>query len=179
MAVARRRFPGLRLMACCLLAAGCVAETVRKNQPRKGPVQEVGYVDTGGGEVRYSLDGWSWFVAGRRRDAWRRMRRICGTLKPLVTDEFSRQDADVSYSQEDIYVNLERGMEHYTVAPYNHIVFDCGLSTAPLPGPAASVVARSSVPLVEVFAPGAALSTAAVQSSTGMAPSAVPEVKSP
>jgi hypothetical protein len=121
---------GLILLGASL--SGCVAETVRKEPPRKGPVREVGYVDTGGGEVRYSMDGWSWFVAGRRRDALRRMRKVCQRLHAVVVDEFIRDDADVPYSQDDIIVTLDRGSDHYSVAPYTHIEFECSESTAPI-----------------------------------------------
>ena len=79
------------LPALAVLLAGCVAETVRKNPPRKGPVQTVGYIDLGGGEVRYSTDGWSWFVAGRRHAAVHLMHRVCGRFRPVVTKEFTKE----------------------------------------------------------------------------------------
>ena len=74
-----------------VLLSSCVAESVERRRPRKGPIREVGYVDYGGGSVRYALSGWSWFVKGRRRDARRRMRRNCGKdLEPRVSDEYAR-----------------------------------------------------------------------------------------
>ena len=130
--------PRVRLLlipALALLLAGCVAETVRKAKPRKGTIKEIGYVDLGGGEVRYSLDGWGWFVGGRRRAARALMRRVCGKLKPVVTEEFEREDADVPYSQDDIAATMARGAEHFTVARYMHMAFDCAFSsTAPVRG---------------------------------------------
>lgn len=171
------RFLALALAACAALS-GCVAETVRRNPPRRGPVAAVGYVDSGGGEVRYSIEGWSWFVAGRRRDALRRMRKICRPLKPLIVDEATRQDADVSYSQEDLDVNMDRGIEHFTVAPYVHYVFECvrpAGAGAPAPLPAAPVVLPAH-PLVEVFAPTLSTPTVAVPAAVDVSsPAAHPE----
>ena len=113
------------LLALSLLSA-CVAETVERRRPRKGPIKEVGFVDTGGGRVRYSLDGWSWFVAGRRRHALRLMRKNCGKkLAPQILDEYRRQDADISYAGEDITTNLDKGMDHFKIAPWQHILYDC------------------------------------------------------
>jgi hypothetical protein len=136
--------------------AGCVAETVRKNPPRLGPVKAVGYVDMGGGEVRYSADGWKWFVAGRRRAAGTLMRHVCGKLRPVVTEEFTQEDADVPYSQEDISVTIQLGAEHFTLAPYTHLVYECAYSsTEPvraLPPQALPPPPRPTAPLVEVFA---------------------------
>jgi hypothetical protein len=109
-----------------LALTGCgVSETVTKRRPRKGPVKEVGWVELGGGEVKYSMDGWGLWVRGRRFSALRRMRRICRPLKAVIIDEFTRQDVQVPYSSEDIQVNVDRGLDHYTVAPYEHIVFEC------------------------------------------------------
>jgi hypothetical protein len=158
--------PGVLLLVCALLA-GCVAETVRQDPPRKGPVKEVGYVYYGGGEVRYSDEGWDWFVAGRRRDAWRRMRHICGKLKPAIVEESNREDADVPYSQEDIQVTMREGTEHFIVAPFTHLVFEC---QAPAPvAKRAALAAVSSAPAVAPStapaggrAAGVVLSTAAV-----------------
>ena len=166
------------LPALAVLLAGCVAETVRKNPPRKGPVQTVGYIDLGGGEVRYSTDGWSWFVAGRRHAAVHLMHRVCGRFRPVVTEEFTKEDADVPYSQEDITVTIPLGAEHFTVAPYTHLVFECAeSSTAPVraqplrglpppPRPAAPAISASAaaipvvVPVVTVSSAPAALAPA-------------------
>lgn len=125
-----------------LLLAACVAETVERRKPRKGPIKEVGFVDYGGGKVRYSVDGWSWFVAGRRRDALRRMRKNCGKkLAPQVLDEYLRQDADIAYSGEDISVNLDRGMEHFKIAPFQHMTYECRPKDAVAAPPAVSTAA--------------------------------------
>lgn len=98
---------------------------VEKHRPRTGPVKEVGYIDKGRGEVKYSTEGWGLWVAGRRRNALRRMRKVCKPLKAVITDEFTRQDVEVPYNNEDVHENLDKGLNHYTVAPFEHIVFEC------------------------------------------------------
>jgi len=115
----------LPLLALVVLSS-CVAETVERRKPRKGPIKEVGFVDLGGGNVRYSVEGWGWFVSGRRRDALRRMRRNCGKLlSPQILDEYQRQDADISYAGTDIATSLDKGMDHFKIAPFHHIVYEC------------------------------------------------------
>ncbi|HAZ07458.1 MAG TPA: hypothetical protein DCZ01_02795 [Elusimicrobia bacterium] len=126
-----RRAVLLAASAAVLLSA-CVAESVERRRPRKGPVKEVGYVDLGGGSVRYSLDGWSWFVKGRRRHARRLMRKNCGKdLEPRVVDEYARQDADAPYVGDDLAVNIQHGGEHYKIEPFIHLVYECRLAGSP------------------------------------------------
>ncbi len=118
-----KKAPPLLLL---VLLSACVAETVERHRPRKGPIKEVGFVDMGGGNIRYSVDGWSWFVAGRRRHALRLMRKNCGKLlTPQVLDEYLRQDADIAYAGEDISTNLDKGMEHFKIAPFQHLLYEC------------------------------------------------------
>ena len=113
-------------LAALVCLPACVAETVERRRPRKGPVKAVGFVDLGGGQVRYSLDGWSWFVSGRRRHAMRLMRKNCGSeLAPQVMDEYTRQDADIAYSGEDITVNIDKGLEHFKISPFQHMSYEC------------------------------------------------------
>lgn len=118
-----RRF-GIILL-CSLVSSGCVVETLKKQKPRKGPVAEVGYVDTGGGEVRYSSEGWGLVVSMRRATAMKLVRSTCKPLPFKIDDEFTREDTDASYSGEDLATNLEKGLNQYSVAPYHHIVFEC------------------------------------------------------
>ncbi len=119
-----RRLALLALAAALLCA--CVAETVERRRPRKGPVKEVGYVDFGGGRVRYSAEGWGWFVASRRRLARKLMSRNCGDdLEPRIVDEFTRQDADATYIEEDISSTMTRGDEHYVVEHFVHLTYEC------------------------------------------------------
>ena len=114
------------MLSSLILLSACVAETVERRRPRKGPVEAVGFVDMGRGRVRYSIDGWSWFVAGRRRHAFRLMRKNCGKqLEPQIMDEYLRQDADIAYSGEDITTNIYRGLEHFKIAPFQHIAYEC------------------------------------------------------
>lgn len=125
----RVRAVGIMMVGAALLA-GCVSETVAKRRPRKGPVAEVGYIDVGGGEVRYSIEGWGLWVKARRASALRRARRICKPLKAVIVDEFTRQELDVPYSHDDIKENIDRGLSHYNLAPYEHLVFECQAETA-------------------------------------------------
>lgn len=144
------------LLSLTMLSA-CVAETIERRRPRKGPVKAVGFVDNGGGSVRYSTDGWSWFVSGRRRHALRLMRKNCGkTLSPQIVDEYLRHDADISYSGEDISTNLDKGMDHFKIAPFNHFVYECRPAGAPADAPAVSTAPRSAFLVV----PPVSLSTA-------------------
>ena len=148
-----------------LLLPGCVAETVKRRKPRKGPIKEVGFVDMGGGQVRYSVDGWSWFVAGRRRHALRLMRKNCGkALAPQVLDEYLHQDSDIAYAGEDISTNLEKGMDHFKIAPFQHMSYECRPKGAPVEEPTAS----TSTPRAVLIIPP-------VEVSTAPAPAPAPE----
>lgn len=165
----------LALFALTLLS-GCVAESVERRRPRKGPIKEVGFVDLGGGNIRYSTEGWSWFVAGRRRHAMRLMRKNCGKeLVPRITDEYRRQDADISYAGEDITTNLDKGMDHFKIAPFDHLVYECRTpATANEPIRVSTAPARS----ILVVPPVPETSTAAVTApavSTTTAPQEPPK----
>lgn len=143
-----------------LLLSSCVSETVERRRPRKGPIKEVGFVDPGGGSIRYSVEGWGWFVAGRRRDALRRMRKNCGKLlEPQIVDEYLRQDADIAYAGEDIATNLDKGMDHFKIAPFQHIVYECRPKGAAYEPPSVSTAAARAVLVVP---PVTEVSTAAV-----------------
>ncbi|MBI5246410.1 MAG: hypothetical protein HY923_04465 [Elusimicrobia bacterium] len=121
------------LFMALLLLQSCVAETVERRRPRKGPIKEVGFVDLGGGQVRYSTDGWPWFVSGRRRHALRLMRKNCGKdLSPQVLDEYQHQDSDIAYAGEDISTNLGTGMDHFKIAPFQHMKYECRPKGAPV-----------------------------------------------
>ncbi|MDP3543152.1 MAG: hypothetical protein Q8T11_11860 [Elusimicrobiota bacterium] len=162
----------LPLLLLILLSA-CVAETVERRRPRKGPIKEVGFVDPGGGTVRYSVEGWGWFVAGRRRDALRRIRRNCGKqLAPQITDEYRRNDADIAYAGEDIAVNLDKGMDHFKIAPFQHIVYECRPKGAPPETPAVSTApARAFL----VVPPTAEVSTTTVIEPPVLSTATVPQ----
>lgn len=161
-----------------LVLSGCVAETVERRKPRKGPVKEVGFVDLGGGHIRYSTDGWGWFVAGRRRDALRKMRRNCGKLlAPQILDEYLRQDTDISYAGEDVTTSMDKGIEHFKIAPFNHFVYEC----RPKPGsgvaepPRVSTAAPRVILVVPPQAPASEPSvstTTAVSTAAAVSPSA-------
>lgn len=123
-----------------LLLSGCVTEIVQERRPRKGPVAAVGYVDPGGGEVRYSTEGWGLVISARRATALRRMRHVCKPLRPSIIREFTNDDVDVAYNEDDLESNMKQGGDHYQVSPYHHIVFEC-LTPAP-PRPAAAPKAQ-------------------------------------
>lgn len=106
------------------LLAGCVAETVERRKPRRGPVAEVGFVDLGGGHVRYSTEGWGPAVALRRSSAMRKMRGTCKPLEVKILAEETREDADTPYSQDDLS-QMAKGVEHFKLAPYHHITYEC------------------------------------------------------
>ncbi len=113
-------------LSSLLLLGACLAESVERRRSRTGPVKEVGFVEMGGGHVRYSLAGWSWFVSGRRRHAFRLMRKNCGRkLSPQVLDEYMRQDADIAYAGEDVATNISKGLEHFKIEPFQHILYEC------------------------------------------------------
>jgi hypothetical protein len=101
----------------------------------------------------------------------RRMRSVCGKLKAVVTEEFAREDADVPYSQEDIEVTMSRGIEHFVVAPYEHLVFDCVLPAGEHPQGQPALPAHA-VPTAAAVLPGVVPS-----SSTSAVTTRVPEAK--
>jgi hypothetical protein len=156
------RLPALILTAALLSA--CVAVTVERHHPRKGPIKEVGYIDFGGGEVRYSAEGWKWIVSSRRKTALRLMRRNCGPdLTPMITDEYTRVDADATYNGEDIDASMKMGGEHYQIERYTHLLYECRAA-----GTAAPALSTSTVhgPVLVIPSVPASTTTAAVELST-------------
>jgi hypothetical protein len=134
------------LVLAVVLLSACVAVTVERRRPRKGPVKEVGYVDYGGGQVRYSAEGWGWIVASRRKTARKLMALNCGPdLTPAITDEYSRMDADATYNGEDIDASMKTGDDHYLIESYEHIAYDCRPKDAPAPAVSVSTAAAPSV----------------------------------
>ena len=160
------------LVLAALVLSACVAETVERRRPRPGPVKEVGYIDYGGGQVRYSSEGWGWFVASRRRLALKLMSRNCGSvLVPRITDEYARVDADAPYSGQDITSSMDDGDQHYIVEHYVHIVYEC----VPRGAPAEPAISTGSArgPTLVIPAVSASTPTLAVpmpSSSTSVTP---------
>jgi hypothetical protein len=113
------------LLALAALGGCATIQVVEKHPPRTGPVPEVGLIDTGSGEVKYSTDGWRWIVGLRRRSALRRIAKICKGLPYKIVDEFTHNDMEVSYSQSELNDNIGHGLEHYNVNPFHHMIFDC------------------------------------------------------
>lgn len=104
---------------------GCMTTMVKEQRPRKGPVEEVGYIDRGGGEIKYSPEGWGWAVGMRRRSALRRMRKVCRELEAKITDEFTWEDVEIPYTSGKVEDSVGEGIRHYQFDPYIHIVFEC------------------------------------------------------
>jgi hypothetical protein len=138
--------------------------TVERIPPRKGPIKAVGYIDYGGGQVRYSAEGWSWVVASRRKMALKMMRGNCGKdLAPAITDEYSRVDADASYRGEDIDA-MAQGDQHYQIERYIHLTYECRLKGAAEPS-----VSTSTVHGPVLVIPAVSTTTASVELSTAAA----------
>ena len=164
----RRALP---LLLVALVLSACVAVTVERRPPRRGPIKEVGYVEYGGGQVRYSAEGWSWVVASRRKLAFKLMSRNCGPdLDPRVTDEYSRQDADASYSGEDIDSSMDIGDQHYVIEHYVHLAYECVPRGAAAEPSASTAAARGS----SLVIPGVFASTAAASVETSTAAVSAP-----
>ena len=105
---------------------GCGAALVESRRPRRGPVTEVGVVEPGGGEVRYSTEGWRAFVNSRREDALVKMASVCGGApKVKVLEEVDREAAEAAYNSGDMEDNIGSGGRHYRKERYRHIVFEC------------------------------------------------------
>ena len=71
------------------------------------------------------------------------MRKNCGKLLPQVLDEYLRQDADIAYAGEDISTNLDKGMEHFKIAPFEHLIYECRPKGATYETPRVSTAARA------------------------------------
>ena len=163
---------GLALALAASLLSACVAVTVERRRPRKGPVKEVGYVEYGGGQVRYSAEGWSWFVSSRRRTALKLMSANCGRdLTPALTDEYTRMDADAAYNGEDIDASMKMGDEHYHIERYTHLAYEC--RTRGMPPPVVSTLTAHGPMLIIPEAP--ASTTTAVVPTTSSTTLAAPE----
>lgn len=155
---------GLILVIAAALLSACVAVTVERRHPRKGPIKEVGYIDFGGGEVRYSAEGWNWAVSSRRKTALRLMRRNCGAeLAPAITDEYTRVDADATYNGEDIDASMKMGGEHYHIERYVHLLYEC---RPPNWTPPAVSTSTAHGPSLVIPAVPASTTTAAIELST-------------
>jgi hypothetical protein len=171
----------LALALAAALLSACVAVTVERHKPRRGPVKEVGYIDYGGGQVRYSSEGWAWVVASRRKTALKLMSRNCGPdLEPAITDEYSRQDADAAYNGSDIDA-VTMGDQHFLIEHYVHLAYECRPKGAAAPA-VSTTTARG--PVLVIPQVPVSTTTAAVELSTApavavsSAPAVSPELSS-
>ena len=165
----------LLLALAAALMSACVAVTVERRHPRRGPIKEVGYIDYGGGQVRYSSEGWGWVVASRRKTARKLMSRNCGPdLKPEITDEYSRTDADAAYAGQDMDA-MTMGDQHYQIERYIHLAYECRPLGAAPPSVSSSTARGPSLIIPAV---PASTTTAVVEpsSSAAVADSSAPAV---
>jgi hypothetical protein len=159
-----KRASALALVA--VLLSACVAVTVERRHPRKGPIKAVGYIDYGGGQVRYSAEGWSWVVSSRRKTALKLMSRNCGPdLTPAITDEYSRTDADAAYNGSDIEA-MTMGDQHFQIEHYIHLAYECRPRGTPPPAVSTSTARGPSLIIPAV---PASTTTAVVELSTAAA----------
>lgn len=117
---------GPLLAAAVLVLAGCRAVVVELRKPVKGPVAEVGFIDPGGGHVRYALRGGRVMSGARRRDALRRAGRHCGGLMNVkLVKEWRQDDVETPYNADELEAALKLDLDHYRMEPYQHLLFDC------------------------------------------------------
>lgn len=123
--------PPIKPGALALLALGtaglaaCNSYVVSIDAPRRSSVAGVGFIETGRGEVKYPVEGWSVIVSGRRRSALRRIAKTCSGMEYKIVKEFVSEDSEVPYSQADLKDTVSRGLKHYQVSPFLHILFEC------------------------------------------------------
>ena len=144
------------LLLAALVLSACVAETVERRKPRRGPVKEVAFVEYGGGQVRYSAEGWGFAVASRRKLALKLMKNNCGAeLEPRITDEYTRQDADAAYSGIDIDSSMSSGDAHFVIERYVHLAYEC----VPLGAPSEPALSTSTASAPALVNPANYVST--------------------
>lgn len=103
---------------------------VKIEEPRRSSIPGVGWIDTGRGEVKYPVEGWSAVIKGRRRSAFKKIAKTCRGMDYKITKEFTSEDSEVPYFQADLKDTVSRGLAHYHVSPFRHIEFEC----VPKPG---------------------------------------------
>jgi len=114
------------VLAAAVLLSGCRAAVVELRRPVKGPVAEVGYIDPGGGHVRYALRGAKFLVNQRRRDALKRAGRHCdGGMNVRLVKEWRQDDVETPYNGDELEAALKLDLDHYRLEPYQHLLFDC------------------------------------------------------
>jgi hypothetical protein len=91
----------------------------------KGPVAEVGWIDPGGGHVRWPTRGGGFLVRLRRSDALKRARAHCGAVPVQVVREWTQDDVDTAYAGDDLSESMRYGLDHYKVESYRHLEFKC------------------------------------------------------
>ncbi|MFA6093053.1 MAG: hypothetical protein WCU88_07050 [Elusimicrobiota bacterium] len=115
----------LVIPALAMVICGCRASVVELRKAQKGPVPEVGYIDPGGGQLRWALKGGSLLQRQRRKNALKRAALHCAGAEVKVKREWTQEDAETSYQAEDLAESVRLGLEHYRVEPYMHLEFEC------------------------------------------------------
>ncbi|MBI5882884.1 MAG: hypothetical protein HZB91_07265 [Elusimicrobia bacterium] len=121
----RRVFYNLSTAAVLLAGCGCMSQLVETAAPRQSSVAGVGWIDFGKGEFKYALDSWGWVTSLRRRAALRRARRFCEGRGYKIVREFEKEEMAVPYASSDLTQDMVKGVSHYKVHPFQHIVFEC------------------------------------------------------
>ncbi len=120
-----KRLPALVLAAA--LACGCGAELGERRAKKSGPVKEVGLIDAGGGQVKYSLKGAEFLKKSRRKDAFAKMTEACGGADRFrIVDEVAREEVGATYKAEELEASAAyKKSLHYATEMYQHIFFEC------------------------------------------------------
>lgn len=112
-------------LAACLLAA-CGAAMVQTRKRVKGPVPEVGWLDPGGGDVRYLATGGGWMEKRRREDAVGKIAEYCGGAGNFkIVDEVEKVEQEDPYNKDAIEDTIGSGGKHYEERRYHHVYFEC------------------------------------------------------
>jgi hypothetical protein len=123
----RRPAFALGALALAAASAGCSAELVEMRKRKAGPVPDV-VLDAGGGHVSYSLRGWGFLVASRRKDALEKMAEACGGEKRFrIVDEVAREETHASFFGDDVDEEGEvsKAGKHYDFVTTQHVYFEC------------------------------------------------------
>jgi hypothetical protein len=118
-------FCGVTGFCVLVFLSGCMSQMVETAAPRPSSVVGVGWIDFGKGEFKYALDSWGWVTSLRRRAALRRARKFCEGRGYQIVREFEKEEMAVPYASSDLTQDMVKGVSHYKVHPFQHIVFEC------------------------------------------------------
>ncbi|MBI5209912.1 MAG: hypothetical protein HY927_08070 [Elusimicrobia bacterium] len=130
-------------------SSGCMSQLVEAVPARKSAIAGVGWIDYGRGEIKYAVDSWGWVTSLRRRAALRRIRKFCKGRGYKIAQEFEKREVAVPYSSDDVETNMKKGLAHYSVDLFEHMVFECSPpegESVPLPPKAVQPPAAEAKP---------------------------------